>query len=259
MNERPALLSCTGLEVAINGVSVVSNLNLELRPGQSWCLLGRNGVGKTTLLHTLAGLRPAQGGSLLLGGRPLHQVSRKQIAQKLGILLQQQTDSFPASVRETVLQGRHPFLHAWQWEGAGDQQLVTTVLRELELEALQSRNVQTLSGGERQRVAVATLLAQQTDLLLLDEPVNHLDVKHRLELLHMLNTDYRARGCATMLSLHDINLAARFCDHALLLFGKGEFRQGRMDEVLDLQTLEALYGYPLMELDTPAGKAWLPR
>jgi iron complex transport system ATP-binding protein len=215
-------------------------------------------VGKTTLLHTLAGLR-ASTGCITLDGQPLQQLKRKQIARRVGILLQQQSDSFPASVRETVLQGRHPHLHAWQWETAHDQRLVTSLLLQLELQHLQHRNVQTLSGGERQRVAIATLLAQQTDVLLLDEPVNHLDVKHRLALLNALDSDYRARGCALLMSLHDINLAARFCDHALLLLGDGELLQGRVDDILDIPTLEAVYGYPLMEIDTPAGRAWLPR
>lgn len=259
MSDSPALLNCIGLTVEIDGLTVVRNLDLALRPGQCWCLLGRNGVGKTTLLHALAGLRPTRSGTLQLGGQPLHGLSRKQIAQRLGILLQHHNDSFPASVRETVLQGRHPYLHAWQWETSQDHQLVTALLRKLALENLQARNVQTLSGGERQRVAVATLLAQQTSVLLLDEPVNHLDVKHRLGLLGTLDSDYRAQGCAVLLSLHDINLAVRFCDHALLLLGDGEVRQGPVDEILDVPTLEAVYGYPLIELETPGGRAWLPR
>lgn len=259
MSEDTILLRSSGLDVEVGGLTVARDLDLELRRGQCWCLLGRNGVGKTTLLHTLAGLRDSRAGCIRLDGQPLQQLKRKQVARRLGILLQQQSDSFPASVRETVLQGRHPYLHAWQWETAHDHRLVTSLLQQLELEHLQERNVQTLSGGERQRVAIATLLAQQTDALLLDEPVNHLDVKHRLALLNALDSDYRARGCAVLMSLHDINLAARFCDHALLLLGDGEVRQGKVDDILDIPTLEAVYGYPLVQIDTPAGRAWLPR
>jgi iron complex transport system ATP-binding protein len=259
MSDHETLLRGVDLTVSVNGLRVASKLALNLRPGQCWCLLGRNGVGKTTLLHTLAGLRDAQGGTVQLGGRPLHSFSRKQIAQRLAILFQHQSDSFPASVRETVLQGRHPYLHAWQWETAHDHRLVSELLAQLELEDLQWRNVQTLSGGERQRVAIATLLAQQTGVLLLDEPVNHLDVKHRLGLLEALGSSCREQGRAALMSLHDINLAARFCDHALLLLGDGEVRQGPVDEVLDSSVLEALYGYPLTEIKTATGRAWLPR
>jgi iron complex transport system ATP-binding protein len=259
MSDDDTLLSSTGLDVEIGGLPVAHNLDLELRRGQCWCLLGRNGVGKTTLLHTLAGLRNACSGTVRLCGQPLQQMTRRQIARRLAILLQHQSDSFPASVRETVLQGRHPHLHAWQWETANDQRLTTELLQQLELEALQERNVQTLSGGERQRVAIAALLAQQTDVLLLDEPVNHLDVKHRLAVLEALDSDYRAQGRALIMSLHDINLAARFCDHALLLFGNGAMRHGPVEEIVDAATLEDLYGYPLVEVKTSAGRAWLPR
>lgn len=259
MSEDTALLHCTGLTVEINGLPVVRGLDLNLYPGQCWCLLGRNGVGKTTLLHTLAGLREPLDGTIRLGKQPLHSLTRKQVAQRLGILFQHQGDSFPASVIETVLQGRHPYLHAWQWETAHDHRLVRELLLQLELQHLQQRNVQTLSGGERQRVAIATLLAQQTNVLLLDEPVNHLDMKHRLDLLNALGRDCRAQGRTALMSLHDINLAARFCDHALLLLGDGKIRQGPVNELLDSPTLEALYGYPLTEITTATGRAWLPR
>jgi len=259
MSENDCLLHSSDLSVAVSGLQIARGLDLNLRQGQCWCLLGRNGVGKTTLLHTLAGLREAQGGTVQLDGQPLLTLTRKQVAQRLGILFQLQSDSFPASVRETVLQGRHPYLHAWQWETAHDHRLVTDLLRQLELEHLEWRNVQTLSGGERQRVAIATLLAQQTGVLLLDEPVNHLDVKHRLDLLTTLGSDCRTQGRAVLMSLHDINLAARFCDHALLLLGDGKVRQGPVADILDSSVLEALYGYPFTEIKTANGRAWLPR
>ncbi len=256
--ETAALLSCADLCLDIGGVQLVEGLNLSLFPGQSWCLLGRNGVGKTTLLHTLAGLRAAQHGSVWLGAQPLRRLPRKQIARQIALLPQHQQDSFPASVRETVLQGRHPYLHAWQWETAEDHQLVSGFLEQLELASLQQRDIQTLSGGERQRVAIASLLAQQSQVLLLDEPVNHLDIKHRLDLLKTLDRNYRAQGRAILMSLHDVNLAARFCTHALLLLGNGAVRQGPVAEILDAQTLESLYGYPMREITFAAGRAWLP-
>ena len=259
MTDATALLESSALDVEIGDLQVANHLDIALKPGECWCLLGRNGVGKTTLLHTLAGLRSARGGQLRLGGRPLAQLSRRQIAQQLGILLQHQTDSFPASVTETVLQGRHPYLRAWQWESAADRQLVATLLEQLELTSLAARNVQTLSGGERQRVAIATLLAQQSDVLLLDEPANHLDVRHRMELLQMLTGDSRRHGRTLMMSLHDINLAARFCDHALLLLGDGRALSGRIGDILDVATLEVLYDYPFTAFETSSGHVWLPR
>jgi iron complex transport system ATP-binding protein len=258
VTEPATLLQCRNLHVEIGGLVVARNLELTILAGQSWCLLGRNGSGKTTLLHTLAGLRAATSGSIRLGDTTLESLSRRQVARRLSILFQDQTDSFPVTVREKILQGRHPYLHAWQWESADDHNIVTDLLHKLELEALQGRNIQTLSGGERQRVAIATLLAQQAGLLLLDEPTNHLDLNHCLSLLSTLVSDTRENRQGLLMSLHDINLAARFCDHALLLMGDGEVRHGAIDEILDNQVLETLYGYPLQEVETAAGRAWLP-
>ena len=259
MNEPRPLLRCDRLRVEIGELVVARELTFRMYPGQCWCLLGRNGVGKTTLLHTLAGLRPAGSGSIQLSDTALDRLTRKQVAQRLAMLFQDQTDSFPASVREKVLQGRHPYLRAWQWESADDHELVSRLLHKLELEALDSRNIQTLSGGERQRVAVATALAQHCRLLLLDEPTNHLDLRHRFGLLSMLADDCREQRHTLMMSLHDINLAARFCSHALLLMGNGEVLHGAVDELLDSQVLENLYQQPLVEVETPSGRAWLPR
>jgi iron complex transport system ATP-binding protein len=236
----------------------VRDLELSIEAGQCWCLLGCNGVGKSTLLLTLAGLRPAKAGEIRLGGASLAALTRRQIARQLAILFQEQADSFPVSVREKLLQGRHPYLQPWQWETADDHAIVAGLLHKLDLEPLATRNIQTLSGGERQRVAIATLLAQQSRMLLLDEPTNHLDLSHRISLLHMLAGDCRDRHHAALMSLHDINLAARFCDHALLLLGDGETRYGPVNAVLDSRVLESLYGYPLVEVTTPAGRAWLP-
>jgi iron complex transport system ATP-binding protein len=258
MTGGDTLLDCSNLTVEVGGLTVVRGLDLTIHAGQCWCLLGRNGVGKTTLLHTLAGLRPIHTGDIRLSGVRLSALSRKQVARRLAILFQDQADSFPISVREKLLQGRHPYLHAWQWETAADHAIVAGLLRRLELEALQTRNVQTLSGGERQRVAIATLLAQQSSMLLLDEPTNHLDLSHRLALLGVLAKECRDQQHSLLMSLHDINLAARFCDHALLLMGGGEALHGPVNEVLDGQVLESLYGHPLVEVATATGRAWLP-
>ena len=259
MTEAATLLQCSQLDVTIDGLVITRGLDLTIAAGQCWCLLGRNGSGKTTLLHTLAGLRAPAGGSIRLGESPLPSLSRRQVAQKLSILFQDQSDSFPVTVREKVLQGRHPYLHAWQWEGPDDHRIVREILEKLELEALRERNIQTLSGGERQRVAIATLLAQQTGLRLLDEPTNHLDLNHRLNLLHRLVSEARNNGRGMLMSLHDINLATRFCDHAVLLMGDGDVRHGVINDILDSPVLEALYGYPLEEVETTTGRAWLPR
>jgi iron complex transport system ATP-binding protein len=258
VTEPTSLLTCHRVDVSIGGLEIIRKLDLTIQPGQCWCLLGRNGSGKTTLLHTFAGLRPPASGCITLGDTALQTLSRRQVARRLGILFQDQTESFPVTVREKVLQGRHPYLHNWQWESADDHAIVTDILRKLELEALQDRDIQTLSGGERQRVAIATLLAQRTGLVLLDEPTNHLDLHHRISLLDRLVNDARRNAQGLIMSLHDINLATRFCDHALLLIGDGEVRLGAIDKTLDNRVLETVYGHPLQEIETATGRAWLP-
>ena len=254
-----ALLSCTGINIRIGNITVARGLDLDIQAGQCWCLLGRNGIGKTTLLHTLAGLRAPAAGTIKLNGTSLKQLQRRDMARQLGILFQGNEDSFPATVFETVLQGRHPYLHRWQWETASDHEIAARTLTRLDLGNFKNRNVQTLSGGERQRVAIATLLTQQTRLLLLDEPTNHLDLHHQLEILETLLSECRERRKAVFMVLHDINLAARFADHILLLLGDGETRAGSTQEILQTRLLERLYSHRLIEIETPTGSAWIPR
>lgn len=259
MTSSPPLLECCDLDVKIGDSVITRNLNLRIEAGQCWCILGGNGSGKTTLLHTLAGLRPASHGTIALDGQPMEQLSHRQIAARLGILFQDQQDSFPSTVLEKVLQGRHPYLRAWQWESSEDKAIAMATIRQLDLEALMHRNVQTLSGGERQRTAIASLLAQQTALLLLDEPSNHLDLNHRLDILDALARRCREDSLTVLMSLHDINLAARLADHVLLLQGDGKVDFGPVETTLDTARLETLYGHRLIELQTDSGPAWLPR
>jgi iron complex transport system ATP-binding protein len=259
LHTAPPLLACDNLSVEIGDVIVTRELRLTIEAGQCWCILGRNGVGKTTLLHTLAGLHAAAAGSIELNGVPISEYRRRSLAQQLAILFQNQEDAFPATVLETVLQGRHPHLRTWQWENAEDHAIARRTLGLFGLDTFLQRNVQTLSGGERQRAALATLLAQDTRLLLLDEPTNHLDLHQRLEALGTLVSYCRQNNKAVVMVLHDINLAARFADHVLLLLGHGESRYGKQSEILETGILERLYDHPLVHLDTPAGPAWLPR
>jgi iron complex transport system ATP-binding protein len=252
------ILQCIDLSVAIGQVRVASALHLEIEAGQCWCILGRNGSGKTTLLNTLAGLRPALTGRIELDGKPLEHVSRRRVAQQIGVLFQARDDAFPATVLETVLQGRHPHLRSWQWESGADQDLARRALSGVGLADFETRNVQTLSGGERQRVAVATLLTQAPRLLLLDEPTNHLDLSHQIEVLEILLGLCREQSRAVVMVLHDVNLAARFADHWLLLMGDGRVRLGDKTRMMETTLLEQLYGHRLVQITTASGPAWLP-
>jgi len=241
-----SLINCNNLTVKIADTQVCEDLTLSINAGENWAILGMNGCGKTTLLHTLAGLLPAQSGDINLNTINLSDLSRRDIAQQLGLLLQHQEDHFPGTVLEAALIGRHPHLKSWQWETESDEQLVIDTLKLVGLEHFSQRSILTLSGGERQRVALATLLVQQTKIRLLDEPVNHLDIHHQHDVMKILTTNNDS--IANVFVLHDVNLAARYCDHALLIYGDGKVLQGTCADMLSEKNLTELYQHPLQEI-----------
>ncbi|MDI5984163.1 ABC transporter ATP-binding protein [Halomonas sp. M4R5S39] len=233
------------------------SLGLILEPGQVWGVLGPNGAGKTTLLHTLAGLRPPRTGSVLLDGRPLDALGRREIARALGLVFQDRQDGFPATVRETALIGRHPWLSPWQMEGGEDLRLAEVALQRLDVAHLAERLVSTLSGGERQRLAIATVLTQAPRIWLADEPTNHLDLHHQTAVMALL-AEQAGAGNAVMMCLHDLNLAARWCDQLLLLYPDGEACWGPRDAMLEPAALEALYGQRLATAEVEGAPVFVP-
>lgn len=262
MTDRAAttdtLMRADDLAVSIAGKPICRGLDWRLRRGERWAVLGGNGAGKTTLLLVLAGLRAADAGSLALEGRPVSGLSRRQIARRIGLLFQDNADPFPATVLETALIGRHPHLAAWEWESDADYRLARETLADVDLAGLEPRQVGTLSGGERRRLAIATLLVQQPDVYLLDEPTNHLDLHHQIQLLERVLAHCRDRDGALCMVLHDVNLAARFATHALLVHGTGEVDQGPIDSMLQPRNLARLYGHPIELVEQGGRRAFLP-
>lgn len=247
-----APLICTrNLSVRIGGHSICRALNWQVNPGERWAVLGKNGVGKSTLLATLAGLRAPDAGELTIGGVSLaptfHSAAHRHLAKIRGYLTQHQTDPFPSTVMETALIGRHPHLGRWDWESAADREIARAALAEVDLADFSEREVQTLSGGERQRLAVAQLLTQQPPLFLLDEPLTHLDLSHQVAVMELF-TRQAAAGATVVAVLHDPGFAVRYCEHALLLFGNGEWLAGPATDIVTTENLSRLYGHPLREL-----------
>ncbi len=236
------------------GLCVLQNFSLTVRPGAFIGIVGPNGSGKSTLLRALSrALRPAQG-AVLLNGRELYaEWTAPDAAQHLAVMPQETAVSLDFTVREVVRMGRSPHLprRPFAAESAGDEQIVTDALAAVGLTALADRVVPTLSGGERQRVLFARALAQQPDVLLLDEPTSHLDLRHQSETLALAHSLAHTHGKAVLAVLHDVNLAAAWCDE-IVLVSEGEIAaQGTPAEALTPETLLQVYGLPVRVRPAP--------
>lgn len=252
-----AVLEARELVVDIPGRASGAPFSARILPGQRWGVLGPNGAGKTSLLHTLAGLRAPRQGQVLLDGELLNTLRPRDIARKLAVVFQDRQESFPATVFESVLIGRHPFLAPWQQEGADDVRLAHQAMDTFSLSLLRDRLLQTLSGGERQRVAIATAMVQQPAIWLADEPTNHLDLHHQVAVMELLEQQAE-QGSAVFMCLHDLNLAARWCDHLLLIYPDGELCFGAADEMLDVSALERLYDQKLAVAHVNGAPVFVP-
>ncbi len=253
-----SLLSTYDLELSIAGRTLCKNLNLNLSEGQSLGVLGKNGTGKTTLLHTLLNFRDPERGSISICGKNIREVSRKKSALNTGILFQNSSDEMPATVMELALMGRYPHVSGWRWENEEDTAKARDALSSMELDKLADRQIATLSGGERQRLALAMLLAQAPRLYLLDEPSNHLDVGFQIKALNVLKERLAESGSALCMATHDINLAARFCEQILLLIGDGSFVYGSADSVLTEDNLSAAFACPIRRVNSDNRLVFFP-
>jgi len=253
-----SLLSVKNLSISIADKQVCDSLNISFEAGQIWGLLGCNGIGKTTLLHTLCHLRTEYEGDVFVSNENIRQIHRKDIAKQIGIQLQHTEDPFPSTVLDTVLTGRHPYISNWQWEDESDLEKAKAALDIVDLTKLTERAVNNLSGGERQRVTLATLITQNPEIFLLDEPNSHLDLHYQIKLLEHFAEYAKTHNHLLIMSLHDINLAARFCTHLLMLTGDGCAISGPIDQTLTSENLTQTYKHPIYELTDSVKKVYIP-
>lgn len=252
------VLETRQLTVGIGSKVFCRGLDLQLHAGERLAILGRNGAGKSTLLSVLAGLRAPLSGDVLIAGESYATLGARRSALVRGWLPQARGDAFASTVLETALVGRHPHLDRWGWETEKDAAIVRAALAAVDLTAFEERDIQTLSGGERQRLAIATLLAQQPKLFLLDEPIAYLDLKHQIAMLELFDAAARD-GAAVAMVLHDPALARRFCDRVLLVYGDGEIETGSAAEVLNADRLSDLYEYPLAAVESGGHVSFIPK
>ena len=252
------MLRTDRLTLRIADRTLCNRLDVGFNDGENRVILGANGSGKTTLLHALAGLREPDQGGVLLDDVPVRDIPHRQRARRMGVLFQDFESAFPATVLETVLTGRYPRLERWQWESAEDYRAAETALEAVELTGFVQRPLTTLSGGERRRVEIAALLTQDAPICLLDEPTNHLDLRHQIRMLEMLASRAHRPGHLNIIVLHDVNLAARFGTHGILLFDDGECLHGPLCDILSRPNLERLYHCRLREIHDDGARWYLP-
>jgi iron complex transport system ATP-binding protein len=250
-------LALSALTVRVPGRTLIDRLTVQLPGGRVTVVLGRNGAGKSSLLHAIAGLNPRASGEIRVQGRALKAWTRRELARRLALLPQASDDPFPGTALDSVLVGRHPHIDFWRWEDSADREIARRALAATDLAGFEARDVVTLSGGERRRLACAAVLAQDPAAFLLDEPVQQLDPHHQIETLRLFRA-LADSGRLVVMSLHDVGLAARFADDAILLYGNGRWQHGAAGDVLNASTLSELYGTPLQELRWPEGRTFVP-
>jgi iron complex transport system ATP-binding protein len=254
---QPPRLSCRGLALSVAGRVLASGLDLDVRAGECWVVIGPNGAGKTTLVSALAGITTPAAGEIAYDGTPLRGLSLRERAKRRGFLPQDSVDYFPATVLETALVGRHPYLARWQWESAADVDRARTALAAFGLEGLEDRDARSLSGGERRRLALAALVAQDPALLVLDEPSSHLDLGQQVAALDTVTALARDHAKAIVMVLHDLHLALRYADHAVALAG-GRARIGAAGDIMTETALSELFGHRLVAVGTDTARSFLP-
>jgi iron complex transport system ATP-binding protein len=230
------------LTLAYTDVAVVRGLDLEIPTGRITAIVGANACGKSTLLRGLARLMRPRGGAVLLDGEAIARLPTRQVARKIGLLPQSPEAPQGLTVEELVSRGRYPhqrFLQQWSRE---DQDRVEWALEATAIGGLRGRSLDELSGGQRQRAWISMALAQDTEILLLDEPTTYLDLAHQLEVLDLLAELNERDGRTIVLVLHDLNEACRYADWLVAMAGGAVHAQGPPEEVVDAAMVEAVYG-----------------
>ncbi|MGA4848447.1 ABC transporter ATP-binding protein [Streptomyces sp. G5(2025)] len=220
------------------GRLVVDGVSLAPPPGATVGLLGPNGSGKSTLLRILAGVLAPASGVVTLDGHPLPDTPRRTVARRIAVVEQHASTQTELTVRDVVRLGRIPHRRAWSAPTPHDEQAVREALSRTGLTERAAQSWHTLSGGERQRVQIARALAQEPRELLLDEPTNHLDIQHQLDLLSLV----AELPVTSVIALHDLNLAAMFCDHVLILKEGTAYAAGTPAQVITEKLIAEVYG-----------------
>ncbi|AKC61074.1 MULTISPECIES: ABC transporter ATP-binding protein [Clostridium] len=229
------------LDIAYEDTLIVKELNMQIPKGKITSIIGANGCGKSTILKAVGRILKPKNGLVHLSGQDISKLSTKEIAKKMAILPQNPTAPSGLTVSELVAYGRFPHQKGFGNLTKEDKKIVKWALDATKLSEFERREVDTLSGGQRQRVWIAMALAQQTDLILLDEPTTYLDLAHQLEVLKLLYELNRNQKCTIVMVLHDLNLAARFSDYIIAIQKGDIIKYGPPEEVMTPEVLRKTF------------------
>jgi iron complex transport system ATP-binding protein len=230
---------------AFNARPVLDGISLRIAAGERTALIGPNGVGKTTLLRVISGVLTPETGSVRLDGRPLSSISRRELARKIAIVPQEFAVPFPFTARELVELGRTPHLRFWAGTGRADRDAVSRAMELTDTAMFGERIFNELSGGERQRLLIGMALAQEPEILLLDEPTQQLDITRQAEILDLVCNLNSGQGLTVVAAIHDLNLAARYFKRLIVLRGGSVLADGPPTEVLSRDLLQKAYEGPV--------------
>lgn len=219
---------------------ILTDISLTVRKGQMISIVGPNGTGKTTLIKCLAGIQRPSCGTILINGKDAFGMHRRDHARCVGYVPQSSPSKFPITVFEAVLMGRRPYI-TWK-PTQTDFQKTAQVIESMNLKDIALRDFDKLSGGQKQKVLLARAIAQETDVLLLDEPTSNLDLKHQLEVLEMISSLVRTKQVAAILAMHDLNLASRFSNRVVMMKEGQILCSGTPGEVMTVENISTVYG-----------------
>jgi iron complex transport system ATP-binding protein len=240
------ILQIDKIHFAYNGSPVIRDISFTVDKGDFLGLIGPNGSGKTTLLKLIDGILPPAQGTICIHSTPIRQIKRIELAKIIAVVPQVTPLIFPFTVQEVVLMGRTPHLGKWRFEGEKDYAIIERAMEKTDTLALARRSMNRLSGGEFHRVLIARALAQEPQILLLDEPTAFLDIRHQVDFLNLIQALNEEQGLTVIAVTHDINLASLYCKRIALL-KEGQIEAiGRPDEVVTEAQIQAVYHTPVI-------------
>ncbi|MBC7263329.1 MAG: heme ABC transporter ATP-binding protein [Chloroflexi bacterium] len=245
------VLYARGVSFSYYDGDVLSDVTLKLQCGELVGLIGPNGSGKTTLLKLLSGLLKPKAGAVYLGGRDVRYIPRREMARRIAVVPQDLNVPFAFTVHELVMMGRTPYIRAWRGESKRDRVVVERVMEATGTIELAERPFNELSGGEQRRVVIAMALAQEPEILLLDEPTVHLDINHQVEMLELIKRLNAGDKVTVLAAIHDLNLAALYFERLVLLNRGRLVVDGPPERVLNEFTLRGVFGADVRVLEHP--------